>query len=100
MWDHAFSAATPAAKAVIIDLLAQHGLHERFQVNTKGVLRSIMWDGTIISCPDPEVTRRLGSPTTSIGLVSSDPAKSAASAAVASAARSVSFERLHPNAFR
>jgi hypothetical protein len=76
-----FSAATPAAKVAIIDLLAQYGVHERFQVNTAGVLRSIMWDGTIINCPDPEVTRRLGSPRASIGLVSSDPAKSAAQAA-------------------
>ena len=76
-----FTAATPAAKAAIIDLLAQYGVHERFQVNTAGVLRSIMWDGTIINCPDPEVTRRLGSPRASIGLVSPDPAKSAAEAA-------------------
>jgi hypothetical protein len=51
-----FTAATPAAKATIIDLLAQYGVRERFQVNTNGVLRSIMWDGTIINCPDPEVT--------------------------------------------
>jgi hypothetical protein len=76
-----FTAATPDAKAAIIDLLAQYGVHERFQVNTQGVLRSIMWDGTIINCPDPEVTRRLGSPKASIGLVSPDPAKSAAQAA-------------------
>lgn len=76
-----FTAATPAAKATIIDLLAQYGVRERFQVNTPGVLRSIMWDGTIINCPDPEVTRRLGSPKASIGLVSPDPAKSAAHAA-------------------
>jgi len=40
-----------------------------------------MWDGTIINCPEPEVTRRLGSPKASIGLVSPDPAKSAAQAA-------------------
>lgn len=45
------------------------------------MLRSIMWDGTIINCPDPEVTRRLGSPRASIGLVSPDPARSAAEAA-------------------
>lgn len=76
-----FTAASPAAKAVIVDLLAQYGVRERFQFNTAGVLRSIMWDGTIINCPDPEVTRRLGSPRASIGLVSPDPAQSAAQAA-------------------
>jgi hypothetical protein len=76
-----FTAATPDAKAAIIDLLAQHGVRERFQVNTAGVLRSIMWDGTIINCPDPAVTRRLGSPKASIGLVSPAPEKSAAEAA-------------------
>lgn len=76
-----FTAATPEAKAAIIDLLAQYGVRERFQVNTTGVLRSIMWDGTIINCPDPEVTHRLGSPRASIGLVSPDPAHSAAQAA-------------------
>jgi hypothetical protein len=76
-----FTAATPDAKAAIVDLLAQYGVRERFQVNTTGVLRSIMWDGTIINCPDPDVTRRLGSPKASIGLVSPDPAKSAAQAA-------------------
>ena len=76
-----FTAATPAAKAAVVELLAQYGVRERFQVNTTGVLRSIMWDGTIINCPDPEVTRRLGSPRASIGLVSPDPALSAAQAA-------------------
>lgn len=48
-----FTAATPAAKATIVDLLAQHGVRERFQANSSSVLRSIMWDGTIINYPDP-----------------------------------------------
>lgn len=87
-----FTAATPAAKAVILDLLAQYGVRERFQVNTTGVLRSIMWDGTIINCPDPEVTRRLGSPSASIGLVSDDPAQSAAEAAAFLAKRGFGAE--------
>jgi hypothetical protein len=56
-----FSAASPAAKATILDLLAQHGVRERFQANSSGVLRSIMWDGTIINYPDPAVVQRLGS---------------------------------------
>jgi hypothetical protein len=87
-----FTAATPEAKAAIIELLARHGVRERFQVNTKGVLRSIMWDGTIINCPDPDVTRRLGSPKASIGLVSSDPATSAAQAAAFLKQRGLSAE--------
>lgn len=37
-----FTAASPEAKATIVELLAQHGVRERFQVNTSGVLRSIM----------------------------------------------------------
>jgi hypothetical protein len=87
-----FTAATPAAKAAIVDLLALHGVRERFQVNTSAVLRSIMWDGTIINCPDPEVTRRLGSPRASIGLVSPDPAQSAAQAAAFLAKRGFETE--------
>lgn len=76
-----FTAASPVAKATILDLLARHGVRERFQVNTSGVLRSIMWDGTIINCPDPAVIQRLGSPTASIGLVAVDPAAAAHAAA-------------------
>lgn len=81
MGSRIFTAATPAAKDTIIDLLAQYGIHERFQANTPGVLRSIMWDGTLINCPDEDVTRRLGSPRASIALVSSDPPNGAKKAA-------------------
>jgi hypothetical protein len=87
-----FTAATPEAKATIIDLLAQYGVRERFQVNTKGVLRSIMWDGAIINCPDPDVTHRLGSPKASIGLVSPDPEQSARQAAAFLRQRGLSAE--------
>lgn len=76
-----FTAASPAAKATIVDLLAQHGIRERFQANSSEVLRSIMWDGTIINYPDPAVLQRLGSATASIGLVADDPAASAEAAA-------------------
>ena len=76
-----FTAASPEAKATILDLLAQHGVRERFQVDTAGVLRSIMWDGTIINCSDPTVIQRLGSPAASIGLVADDPVASAEAAA-------------------
>jgi len=76
-----FSAPSPEAKAAVVDLLAMHGVRERFQANTKGVLRSIMWDGTIINHPDPEVARRLGMPAASIGLVAKDPTAAANQAA-------------------
>lgn len=81
MGSRIFTVATPAAKEAIIELLAQYGIRERFQANTPGVLRSIMWDGTLINCPDEEVTQRLGSPKASIAFVSSDSPKGAAQAA-------------------
>ena len=87
-----FTAASPEAKATIVALLGQHGLRERFQVNTSGVLRSIMWDGTIINWPDASVIQRLGSPGSSIGLVAEDPAASAAAAAAFLKARGFSAE--------
>ena len=87
-----FTAASPTAKQAVVDLLAQYGVRERFQFNTAGVLRSIMWDGTIINCPNPEVTERLGSPKASIGLVAADPARSAADAAVFLTSRGLSAE--------
>lgn len=87
-----FSAASPAAKATIVDLLAQHGVRERFQANSAGVLRSIMWDGTIINYPDPAVMQRLGSATASIGLVADDPDAAAHAAAAFLTSRGFSAE--------
>ncbi len=57
-----FSAASPEAKDAVVALLREHGLRERFQFNTGGVLRSIMWDGTIINHPSPEVMEKLALP--------------------------------------
>lgn len=76
-----FSAASPAAKDAVVALLSQHGIQERFRFDSKGVLRSILWDGTIINCPSPEVSEKLGHPTSSIGLVAADPTVSAERAA-------------------
>lgn len=76
-----FSAATPEAKKAIVELLAQHGIEERFQVDSGGVLRSIMWDGTIINTSSPEVLQKLEFASASIGLVSDDPEASAREAA-------------------
>jgi hypothetical protein len=76
-----FAAASPQSKQAIVDLLAQHGIEERFQVDSSGIRRSIMWDGTIINFSPPEVSAKLGNPSASIGLVSSNPVASANSAA-------------------
>ena len=76
-----FSASSVEGKDAIVELLAIHGVRERFQANTHGVLRSIMWDGTIINLPSSEVSEKLNSPGASIGLVSHDPVSSANSAA-------------------
>lgn len=76
-----FSAACGEGKDAIVELLAIHGIKERFQADTGGVRRSIMWDGTIINLPSPEVAQKLNSPAASIGLVADDPIASANEAA-------------------
>ncbi len=76
-----FSASSPEAKEVMVELLARFGLKERFRADSSGILRSIMWDGTIINQPPPEVVEKLGGTVASIGLVVKDPAESAESAA-------------------
>ena len=76
-----FSASSGDAKDAIVELLNMYGVAERFQADTGGVRRSIMWDGTIINLPDQDVSRKLGSPAASIGLVAKDPEASATAAA-------------------
>jgi len=76
-----FSAASVEGKDAIVELLAIYGIKERFQANTGGVLRSIMWDGTIINMPSPEVSQKLNFPAASIGLVVVDPEANAQAAA-------------------
>jgi hypothetical protein len=76
-----FAAASPEAKAVMVELLARHGVDERFQMDTSGMRRSIMWDGTIINTSLPEVTVKLGGASSGIGLVSENPEASAKAAA-------------------
>ena len=76
-----FSAASPEGKAAMVELLARHGVDERFKADSGGVLRSIMWDGTIINFSPPEITGRIGGVTSAVGLVSDDPLGSAKEAA-------------------
>lgn len=76
-----FAATSPEAKDVIVELLAQHGVDERFEMDSSGIRRSIMWDGTIINSSPPEIAQKLGNPSASIGLVAADPEASAREAA-------------------
>lgn len=76
-----FAAASPEAKDALVELLAQHGLHERLRADSGGVLRSILFDGTIINHSAPEITAKLGGATSAIGLVADDPAAAAETAA-------------------
>lgn len=68
-----FSAASSEGKDAIVELLAIHGVKERFKADSEAVRRSIMWDGTIINLPSPESLQKLNSPVASIGLVVDDP---------------------------
>ena len=76
-----FSASSADAKEDVVELLSRHGMRERFRVNTSGILRSIMWDGTIINVQPPEVARKLNNAAASIGLVAKDPEARARAAA-------------------
>ena len=76
-----FTAPSPEAKDAVVALLTRHGVKERFQANSTGILRSIMWDGTIINHAPPDVLQKLGHASASIGLVSDDPVASANDAA-------------------
>ena len=76
-----FTAASAEGKDAIVELLTMHGMKERFRADTEVVKRSIMYDGTIINLPHPDVLDKLGDPAASIGLVADDPPRSAAEAA-------------------
>jgi hypothetical protein len=85
-----FSAASPEAKRAIVELLAQHGIKERFRADSDGVLRSILWDGTIINMPTAATLDKLDGASSCIGLVAADPEASAREAAAFLVARGFS----------
>lgn len=87
-----FTTPSPEAKEAVVALLARHGIKERFQANSSGILRSIMWDGTIINHASPDVLQKLGHATASIGLVTDDPVASANDAAAFLRARGFEAE--------
>jgi hypothetical protein len=74
----------------LIEVLAAHGLQERFRFDSAGVARSIFWDGTILNTPSSEVVGKLGQATSSLGLVAADPSRAAAEAAAILEARGFS----------
>lgn len=76
-----FAASSPEAKSAIVELLSRQGLEERFEVNSSGILRSIMWDGTIVNYSPAAFTRKVGNASSAIGLVSDEPLNSAQRAA-------------------
>lgn len=76
-----FSASSPEGKAAVVEMLAKYGVQERFKANSNGILRSIMWDGTIVNYSPANFTQKIGNASSAIGLVSDDPGKSAQEAA-------------------
>lgn len=76
-----YTAASPEGKDAMVELLSHHGIKERFQADSSGIRRSIMWDGTIINHAPPGVLEKLGGAVASIGLVATDPTESAKHAA-------------------
>lgn len=87
-----FSTPSVQAKDALIELLARHGLHERFRFDSAGVARSIFWDGTILNTPSAEVVAKLGGATSSIGLVAAEPVSAAHEAAALLQARGFSAQ--------
>lgn len=76
-----FSAASVEGKAAVVALLERFGVRERFQADSSGIRRSIMWDGTIINHPPDAVREKLDGASSSIGLVSDNPEVDAKAAA-------------------
>lgn len=75
-----FTTSSPAARAAIVELLGIHGVRQRFRMDSSGIERSIMWDGTIVNYSPEEILRKVDGATACIGLVSDDPEASAISA--------------------
>lgn len=87
-----FAASSLEAKDALVALLDQHGLKARFRMDSGGVARTILWDGTIINHSSPEVLDKLGHPAGSIGLVAADPARAAEDAVAFFRARGFAAE--------
>jgi len=75
-----FSTPTPEAQQAIVDLMRSHGVAPRFRADSEEVKRAILWDGTVINQPDPEMLTDLGDPGAGLGLVASDPVAAATAA--------------------
>ncbi|MCA3014548.1 MAG: hypothetical protein INH41_19370 [Myxococcaceae bacterium] len=86
-----FAASSVEAQRAIVELLALHGLPQRFRGDTEGVKRAILWDGaTIITAPSEAVRARLHGTAGGLGLVVKEPAAAAEAAATFLRARGFS----------
>ncbi len=77
-----FAAKSDEGKEAIVALLRMHGLNERFQMDSSGIKRSIMMDGTIINVSPAYTVEQLDGATSAIGLVAEDPEAAAEKAAI------------------
>jgi hypothetical protein len=85
--------ATPSVEAqrAIVELLALHGLRQRFRGDTEGVKRAILWDGfTLITAVSPSVREKLLGTAGGLGVVVKDPVVAAEAAATYLRARGFS----------
>lgn len=76
-----FAATSPEAVDAIVAIIERHGGRQRFWGITPGVRRAIMWDGTLVTHPQPWVTEKLQGKAGGIGLVADDPRRAAEAAA-------------------
>jgi hypothetical protein len=56
---HIFGATSPEAKDALVALLATYAVRERFQMDSSGIERSTLWDGTIINVSPQDVVDKL-----------------------------------------
>lgn len=77
-----FVTTSPKARDTVVKVLRQSGLEPHFRIDQKDILRAIMYDGTIINYPIPEVQAQLGSPAAALAMVSDNPRADALRAVV------------------
>jgi hypothetical protein len=75
-----FSTPSSEAHRAIVELMRSHGIPPRYRADSEGVERAILWDGTIINRPQPDMLEQLGNPVAAIGLVAPDPVEAGAAA--------------------
>jgi len=74
---HVFTAKSEAGLIVLEEIMQLHGHDPRFRADSKGVLRTIFSNGTIINHAKPQMLTTLGDPSAALGFVVQDPDASA-----------------------